>query len=895
MKRSKKGTGWNFFAVIGAEGSNKFLSAPILLNMSQNRTAFSVQANGENVSSTARSFVSIANEFCLQIPLAVSILEHRNQYFVTAYDDRCPFIEIDNKTSIDVFVAEADFTEFSKGVRPKRSIHDQSFQWLHSVRASSCLSYTPPSINDNFPEKQHSNVHLLFGCANRESDSSKSVSKLIPKFVVSISDHRPESNIQWSIPIEVDKEAEKYLALPFYGDIKMNLTRVNKTVKVSLQHIDFKKEFNVKVVHSKLSSPTDCPDAEPHNPPLRSSPEKGKTAISAVSKVKRSSFKGFCADVFVEEAMVSLYEESKDVVHRKSEIASIFLDEIFVSFSEERRSLEIGLGNIQVDNQLYSMGKYDFPVILCGEHSEKYSNLRWNDEMGEVCAADANHYGIFIKPTPFALHLLKPLLLANPLAYIQIGLDSHELSPKEVVCQIQPLRVYVEDKFISVLLDFAIENLPSNIIYVSPNVASGKRMTCQPGEVVMPRFVTDQVLSFFSEPLRLDYICIKPLSVLLSVHTCMRMYIALDHSPLHFAQFENRSVYTTTMRFGYNIGMHYVSDAIFGAGWVVGSLEILGSPSGLARSVSTGLWDFISMPVQGLMRGPWGVLLGITYGSASLIKNVTAGTVNSVTKLAASVARNLDRLTLDEEHLERTEALRRARPLGITHGLTQGLTGFGINLLGAVGGIARHTLEAKTSVGVIAGLGKGLLGVVTKPISGAAEFLALTGQGVLHTVGFNTLPSPRHFKSISNLTSNNLTLTKATWKFLAKVNYIDRVLATAQGTLIENHETAESVIVALTTEVIMLISAETNDLVKLIVIANIRAELGARTPFALILSAKTEDDSQQVRYNQLFVELFFEFVFFFFCSTKTNGSFSIYRKPTKRPTTSRRTSTRRTS
>lgn len=270
------------------------------------------------------------------------------------------------------------------------------------------------------------------------------------------------------------------------------------------------------------------------------------------------------------------------------------------------------------------------------------------------------------------------------------------------------------------------------------------------------------------------------------------------------------------------------------------------SPSGLARSVSTGLWDFFSMPVQGLMRGPWGVLLGITYGSASLIKNVTAGTVNSVTKLAASVARNLDRLTLDEEHLERTEALRRARPLGITHGLTQGLTGFGINLLGAVGGIARHTLEAKSSAGVIAGLGKGILGVFTKPISGAAEFLALTGQGVLHTVGFNTLPSTRHFKTIASLSSNNITITKATWKFLAKVNYLDRVLVTVPGILIENHEKSENIVMGVTTEIIMLISSESNELVKLIVIGNIRAELGAKTPSALILCAKSDDDSQQV-------------------------------------------------
>lgn len=50
--------------------------------------------------------------------------------------------------------------------------------------------------------------------------------------------------------------------------------------------------------------------------------------------------------------------------------------------------------------------------------------------------------------------------------------------------------------------------------------------------------------------------------------------------------------------------------------------------------------------------------------------------------MASSVARNLDRLTLDAEHLERTEELRRMRPQGVAEGLLQGLTGLGISLLG---------------------------------------------------------------------------------------------------------------------------------------------------------------------------------------------------------------------
>jgi hypothetical protein len=61
------------------------------------------------------------------------------------------------------------------------------------------------------------------------------------------------------------------------------------------------------------------------------------------------------------------------------------------------------------------------------------------------------------------------------------------------------------------------------------------------------------------------------------------------------------------------------------AGWVVGSLDILGSPGGLAQALGSGLKDFISMPFQGLLQGPWGFIVGITHGSASLVKHITAG------------------------------------------------------------------------------------------------------------------------------------------------------------------------------------------------------------------------------------------------------------------------------
>ncbi|XP_031633200.1 vacuolar protein sorting-associated protein 13B isoform X2 [Contarinia nasturtii] len=800
----------NYYIVIGSDDNFSNCAPPILINKPITRTAFGLQYNETNIS------------------LAASVNQHNDQLYISVYEDRYPFIEIDNQTNILIFVAEADFADFSKSLKPKKSIHDENFQWCCTIPSYGRMNFAPPSVNERFPEKHNSNVHLIFGCANSGGD------------------------IKWSIPVETNKQDEKYLALPLYGDIKLTSYSVNKTVKILLEHIDFKKEFNVKVVHTKLSSP----NSSNNNSDLINDSIDAKNCATELQRIRQSNkvnfssktiIHNFIANIFIKEVNFVLYDDDKENLCIKNNIASIFFDDFIVRYVEEERKLEFGFGNIQVDNNLYSTGKYDFPVILCSQNESKVNSKNFKGaDIIDKTKPNANpserssSSTTTTSPTSFSLPLMHEQLFENHIGHFKILLEDTEFSAKEIICSMQPLRVYIEDKFIAALLDFAIENLPSNVVYIPD---SNDRVELNGGEVLIPKIISEQILSFFSEPLRLNRLCIKPLSILLSVHTCIRMYIALDHSPLHFAQFEYKNIYTTTMRLGYNIGMHYVSDAIFGAGWVVGSLEILGSPSGLARSVSTGLWDFVSMPVQGLMRGPWGVLLGITYGSASLIKNITAGTVNSVTKLAASVARNLDRLTLDDEHLERTEAIRRMRPSSITHGISQGLTGFGINLLGAVGGIARHALEAKSSVEVFTGLGKGIIGVVTKPISGAAEFLALTGQGVLHTVGFNAMPISRDIAT-SNECQTPMCLTKVAWKILSKIDYNDSVLWVAFATVQEKDKLSD-VTVAITTKLILLILDSDNELATVLPISRTRAIIDPNDATSLILANKSDDDSQQ--------------------------------------------------
>lgn len=141
-------------------------------------------------------------------------------------------------------MAEADFADFSKSLKPKKSIHDENFHWYCTVSPYRRQHFAPPSFNERFPEKHNANIHLIFGCAN-SGKYSIGLDWIWILFVWSkwmifyFSLCFSVGDIQWSIPVETNKLDEKYLALPLYGDIKMTSYRENKTVKVLLEHIDF--------------------------------------------------------------------------------------------------------------------------------------------------------------------------------------------------------------------------------------------------------------------------------------------------------------------------------------------------------------------------------------------------------------------------------------------------------------------------------------------------------------------------------------------------------------------------------------------------------------------------------------------------------------------------------
>ncbi|XP_037953413.1 vacuolar protein sorting-associated protein 13B isoform X2 [Teleopsis dalmanni] len=732
VKKSKRtnDTAFVYFVCIKFSNDSE-ISIPIPLSMPFTRRCLSIQNESDS------------------LPFVVTLIEKNGIHYLNVFDDISPSILFNNQTDIVFVVAQTKASENSKVSSTVSEYHGRHFDWFQLLPAHSNCFYTPPEMYINFPDIESSVCNLTIALYDDQIKKNK---------------------ICWSKPISTDKSWEKFLHIPNHGDVKIIICDKHRVIRFSIYYITEQTEFSVKDLRSRLLTSHPPLDAETKKHSNLMLDYKNSSVSSGLFIIhqKCSHFSEELQQkmttnvkIFIKEVNFCLNTDSKDRDYVKREIFALYGDDFLLSYEDEsdKRQLNIAFTNLQIDNQLYTSGKYDFPVVLCAQDLYKRTN-----SMPQVHDLDQTY---------------RNLESRSFMALFVLNFYNDEFKLCSIKCSFSPIRTYIEDAYLNDLLDAMVECEPSNCVFVP--TAEELPITLQAGENLLPRDVAAQAICI-SEPLQLRSFRIEPLSVLLSVHTSVRLYIALDHSPLSFGTYEREHIITAPLRFGQSLGMHYLSGAIFGAGWVVGSLEILGSPSGLARSFTTGLRDFVSMPVQGLFRGPWGFIVGITQGSASLLRNVTAGTVNSVTKLAASVARNLDRLTLDTEHLERTEALRRTRPQGFTEGFTQGITGFGISLLGAVGGIARHTLEARSPVEVVTGVGKGIVGAFTKPISGAAELVALTGQGMLQSVGFNAMPQQR----MSSLYYNKESIPSAyrIWKLLPGVLSTDQILAYHEVTLL---------------------------------------------------------------------------------------------------------------
>lgn len=172
---------------------------------------------------------------------------------------------------------------------------------------------------------------------------------------------------------------------------------------------------------------------------------------------------------------------------------------------------------------------------------------------------------------------------------------------------------------------------------------------------------------------------------------------------------------------------HYTQECIRQMHIILGSADFLGNPVGLFNNVSSGVADIFYEPYQGLVMTdrPQELGIGIAKGASSFVKKSVFGFSDSMAKFTGSMSKGLAAATLDKEYQDqRRMSKSRNRPKHALYGVTSGGNAFATSMASGIGGLARHPLQGAEKEGLqgfVKGVGKGFLGLATKPAIGAFD------------------------------------------------------------------------------------------------------------------------------------------------------------------------------
>ncbi|XP_067305536.1 intermembrane lipid transfer protein VPS13B [Pseudorasbora parva] len=649
-------------------------------------------------------------------PLVLTCQEHLGITYLTVSEDPCPRMLIHNRCPKSLLlkenVRECVRPELMRAVPALSSVHHELLHQACSFpecRPKEALPTLQLRIITDTPTSPADTPTSPTDTPTSLTDTPTSPTNT-PTSLPDTPTHHTDTPTSpgWTDPIDISSPGTQVVFLPGFGCLYVDVLQQSGTITLT------------------LASESSAEDALTHYRPSN----------------RMLSFR-----VLLSEASVALCD---DITSRSGsvELIRLTVSRLLVQLPPDGSApplIQVRCGGLQVDNQLYDRASFHFPVIMC--------------------------------PEPPADPSLTPLDFLS----LSISItDSGHLD--QLALSIRPARVYLEDTFIYYLKTLFHTYIPESSLSwrgrqagsrgAEPDVGGSQR-----AEPDLPPAVLDSMRALVA-PLLLQRLSIEPVDLLVSIHASLKLYIASDHTPLSFSLFERGPICTTARQLVHTLAMHYAAGALFRAGWVVGSLEILGSPASLVRSIGNGVSDFFRLPYEGLTRGPGAFISGVSRGTNSFIKHISKGTLTSITNLATSLARNMDRLSLDDEHYTRQEEWRRQLPETLGDGLRQGLSRLGISLLGAVAGIVDQPMQSftrtldlpssasSTARGVISGVGKGIVGVFTKPIGGAAELVSQTGYGLLHGAGLWQLPKQLHPPTDSRSADATNSHVKYVWKML---------------------------------------------------------------------------------------------------------------------------------
>ena len=186
------------------------------------------------------------------------------------------------------------------------------------------------------------------------------------------------------------------------------------------------------------------------------------------------------------------------------------------------------------------------------------------------------------------------------------------------------------------------------------------------------------------------------------------------------------------------IAYHYGQEFLFQVHRILGSADFLGNPVGLFNNVSSGVADIFYEPYYGLvMHGNRELGFGIARGASNFVKKTVFGVSDSVSKLTGSISKGLAAVTMDRDFQNRWRVTHmRNKPRHALYGITTGANSLFTSVASGIEGLALRPLEGAEQSGAsgfVQGLGRGLVGAVTKPAAGLFDLASNVTEGLRNT------------------------------------------------------------------------------------------------------------------------------------------------------------------
>ncbi|KAF0982041.1 hypothetical protein FDP41_011902 [Naegleria fowleri] len=221
-----------------------------------------------------------------------------------------------------------------------------------------------------------------------------------------------------------------------------------------------------------------------------------------------------------------------------------------------------------------------------------------------------------------------------------------------------------------------------------------------------------------------------------------RLSMNIDEAPIRLnALILNHPPLSSRIQLVENIKAHYTRYAISEMFSILGSFDIIGNPVGLFNDIDKGVYDLFYEPMEGITKSPKEFTLGLAKGTTSFFKHSIHGTFNTASKVTESISNGISLLTLDEDYqTKRKEANHLSkRPKHIGEGLVSGAQSLSMGLLEAGTGLFVKPIEGASKEGIsgfLKGVGKGIIGMPVKPITGVLDFVYKTSEGLKNTTQF---------------------------------------------------------------------------------------------------------------------------------------------------------------